>query len=138
MDSFLYIYILLVEYLSHLCLHVNMHLWYKIIYSSLSAPPLAPTITRGRIHLEEVTVTWTSVPTATSYSVSINGHTPISLPADTCTYSFTRQANITAYTFSVVAINGAGSSSPATIEIHLGTCMSNNAIVLADTTHGCS
>ena len=108
-------------------IHVNMHLWYYIIYSSVSAPPSAPTITWEYIHPEEVTVTWTSVPTATSYSVSINGPTPVTLPADACTYSFPRQANITDYTVSVVAINRAGRSGPARIQIQLGTCMSNNA-----------
>eukprot|EP00731_Ephydatia_muelleri_P033053 Em0025g9a len=69
---------------------------------------------------DQLTVTWTSVPTATSYNVSINASTPISLPANANTYmyylyTFTGLTNNTVYTVSMVAINCAASSSPATM-----------------------
>ncbi|KAL5494306.1 hypothetical protein EMCRGX_G015608 [Ephydatia muelleri] len=63
------------------------------------AAPSAPTITSLiSTYSDQITVTWTSVPTATSYN-----------------YTFTGLTSNTVYTVSVVAINCAGSSSPATM-----------------------
>ena len=81
---------------------------------TFSAQLSAPTITSlESIYLDQLTATWVSVPTATSYNVNINGGTPISLPANVNTYTFTGLNN-RYYTVSVVAINCAGVSSPAT------------------------
>ena len=83
-------------------------------YLNVSAPPSAVNITSlTSIYSDQLTVTWTSVPTATSYDVSINGSTPISLSANANTYTFTGLTNNTVYTVSVVAINCAGNSSAA-------------------------
>ena len=83
-------------------------------YLNVSAPPSVPNITSlTSIYSDQLTVTWTSVPMATSYSVSINGSTPISLPANANTYTFTGLTNNTVYTVSVVAINCAGNSNAA-------------------------
>eukprot|EP00731_Ephydatia_muelleri_P033073 Em0025g29a len=95
---------------------------------SVVAAPSAPTITSLiSTYSDQLTVTWTSVPTATSYSVSINASTPISLPANSNTYMYlytlTGLTNNTVYTVSVVAINCAGSSSPATMTGRTGPSM---------------
>ena len=83
----------------------------QLLCLNVSAPPSAPTITSPtNINSDQLTVTWTSVPMATSYNVSINGSTPISLPANANTYTFTGLTNNTVYTVSVVAINCAGNS----------------------------
>ena len=81
--------------------------------TSIPAPPCVSTITSLIPDRDRIKVTWSSVPTATSYSVSMNGsfHTVISMHM----YTFTGLTNNTVYTVSVVAINCAGSSSPATI-----------------------
>eukprot|EP00731_Ephydatia_muelleri_P033082 Em0025g38a len=68
---------------------------------------------------DQLTVTWTSVPTATRYNVSINDsvNTLVPIPstgAPQYMWNFTGLANNTVYTVSVVAINCAGSSNPAT------------------------
>eukprot|EP00731_Ephydatia_muelleri_P033138 Em0025g94a len=85
----------------------------------LATPPSAPTITSLiSTYSDQLTVTWTSVPTATSYSVSINDsvNTLVPIPSTGAPqYTFTGLTNNTVYTVSVVAINCAGSSSPATI-----------------------
>ncbi|KAL5494338.1 hypothetical protein EMCRGX_G015651 [Ephydatia muelleri] len=65
-----------------------------------------------------LTVTWTSVPTATSYNTSINDsvNTLVPIPstgAPLYMYTFTGLTSNTVYTVSVVAINCAGSSNPA-------------------------
>eukprot|EP00731_Ephydatia_muelleri_P009760 Em0005g346a len=84
-------------------------------------PPSAPTITSLISTYSDqrtVTVTWTSVPTATSYNVSINDcvNTLVPIPSTGAPqYTFTGLTNNTVYTVSVVAINCAGSSSPATM-----------------------
>eukprot|EP00731_Ephydatia_muelleri_P033174 Em0025g130a len=87
----------------------------------LAIPPYVPTVTSLITDLDHLTVTWTSVTTATSYSVSMNGsfHTVISMHM----YTFTGLSNNTVYTVSVVAINCAGSSSPATITGRTGPFM---------------
>eukprot|EP00731_Ephydatia_muelleri_P009844 Em0005g430a len=68
----------------------------------------------------QLTVTWTSVPTATSYNVSTNDsvNTLVPIPSTGAPqYTFTGMSNNTVYTVSVVAINCAGSSSPATVTV---------------------
>ena len=81
------------------------------------APPSAPTITSLiSTYSDQLTVTWTFVPTATSYNVSINDsvNTLVTIPSTGAPqYTFTGLTNNTVYTVSVVAINCAGSSSPA-------------------------
>eukprot|EP00731_Ephydatia_muelleri_P009726 Em0005g312a len=81
------------------------------------APPSVPTITSLiSTYSDQLTVTWTSVPTATSYNVSINDsvNTLVPIPSTGAPqYTFTGLTNNTVYTVSVVAINCAGSSSPA-------------------------
>ena len=83
------------------------------------APPSDPTITSLiSTYSDQLTVTWTSVLTATSYSVSINDsvNTLVPIPSTGAPqYTFTGLTNNTVYTVSVVAINCAGSSSPATM-----------------------
>eukprot|EP00731_Ephydatia_muelleri_P009798 Em0005g384a len=85
----------------------------------LASPPSAPTITSLiSTYSDQLTVTWTSVPTATSYNVSINAcvNTLVPIPSTRAPqYTFTGLTNNTVYTVSVVAINCAGSSSPATM-----------------------
>eukprot|EP00731_Ephydatia_muelleri_P009763 Em0005g349a len=90
-----------------------------VIMAAVPAPPSAPTIASLISTYSDqrtVTVTWTSVPTATSYNVSINasGNTPYTIPstgAPQYMKNFTGLTNNTVYTVSVVAINCAGSSS---------------------------
>eukprot|EP00731_Ephydatia_muelleri_P033076 Em0025g32a len=88
---------------------------------SVVAPPSAPTITSlVSTYSDQLTVTWTSVSTATSYNVSINDsvNTLVPIPSTGAPqYTFTGLTNNTVYTVSVVAINCAGSSSPATIHV---------------------
>ncbi|KAL5494304.1 hypothetical protein EMCRGX_G015606 [Ephydatia muelleri] len=86
---------------------------------SVVAAPSVPTITSLiSTYSDRLTVTWTSVPTATSYNVSINDsvNTLVPIPSTGAPqYTFTGLTNNTVYSVSVVAINCAGSSSPATI-----------------------
>eukprot|EP00731_Ephydatia_muelleri_P009757 Em0005g343a len=90
---------------------------------SVVAPPSAPTITSLiSTYSDQLTVTWISVPTATSYNVSINDsvNTLVPIPstgAPQYMWNITGLTNNTVYTVSVVAINCAGSSSPATIHV---------------------
>ena len=98
----------------------DMHLlalWLACHLTSLPAPPSAPTITSLiSTYSDQLTVTWTSVPTATSYNVSINAsdNTLVPIPSiGAQQYNFTGLTNNTVYTVSVMAINCAGSSSPA-------------------------
>ena len=88
----------------HLAIGNYMLLFYAQLYCgcliltnvNVSAPPSVPTITSlTKIYSDQLTVTWTSVPMATSYNVSINGSTPISLPANANTYTFTGLTNNT-------------------------------------------
>eukprot|EP00731_Ephydatia_muelleri_P009744 Em0005g330a len=92
----------------------------------LASPPNAPTITSLiNTYSDLQTVTWTSVPTATSYNVSINDsvNTLVPIPSTGAPqYTFTGLTNNTVYTVSVVAINCAGSSSPATITGRKADC----------------
>ena len=80
------------------------------------APPSAPTITSLiSTYSDQLTVTWTSVPTAISYNVSINDsvNTLVPIPSTRAPqYTFTGLTNNTVYTVSVMAINCAGSSIP--------------------------
>eukprot|EP00731_Ephydatia_muelleri_P009696 Em0005g282a len=80
----------------------------------LATPPSAPTITSLiSTSSDRLTVTWTSVPTATSYNVSINdsANTLVSIPSTGAPqYTITGLTNNTVYSVSVVAINCAGSS----------------------------
>ena len=110
----------------------------------IAAPPSAPTIISLIITIislistysDQLTVTWTSVPTATSYSVSINDsvNTLVPIPSTGAPqYTFTGLTNNTVYTVSVVAINCAGSSSPATMtgrtgETKVCICMTSNNV----------
>ena len=109
-------------------------LWLACHLTSSPAPPSAPTITSlVSIYFDQLTVTWTSVPTATSYNVSINDsiNTLVPIPSTGAPqYSFTGLTNNTVYTVSVVAINCAGSSSPAgrTGETKVCICMTSNAV----------
>ncbi|KAL5494359.1 hypothetical protein EMCRGX_G015676 [Ephydatia muelleri] len=75
---------------------------------------IAMTMVLLMLMLNQLTVTWTSVPTATSYNVSINDsvNTLVPIPSTGAPqYTFTGLTNNTAYTVSVVVINCAGSSS---------------------------
>ncbi|KAL5494305.1 hypothetical protein EMCRGX_G015607 [Ephydatia muelleri] len=85
----------------------------------LASPPSVPTITSLiSTNSDQLTVTWTYAPTATSYSVSTNDsvNTLVLIPSTRAPqYTFTGLTNNTVYTVSVVAINCAGSSSPATM-----------------------
>ena len=88
-------------------------------FLSVLAAPSAPTITSLlSTYSDQLTVTWTSVLTATSYNVSINDSVNTLVPVPSTgapQYTFAGLTNNTVYTVSVVAINCAGSSSPATI-----------------------
>ena len=106
-----------------------------IIFSP--ATPNDPTITSLiSTYPDQLTVTWTSVPTATSYYVSINDsintmYSVLSIGAPQ--YTFTGLTNNTDYIVSVVAINCAGSSSPATSTGRTGEtkaciCMTSNNV----------
>ena len=96
--------------------------------TSWPAPPSTPTITSLiSTYSDQLTVTWTSVPTATSYNVSINDsvNTLVPIPSTGAPqYTFTGLTNNTVYTVSVVAINCAGSSSPATMSNRTSKCAS--------------
>ena len=103
---------------------------------SFPVPPYVPILTSLITDLDELTVTLTSVPTATIYSVSINDsdNTVINMHM----YTFTGLTNNTVNTVSVVAINCAGSSSPATITGRTGISKSHvysNLLVKLD--HDC-
>eukprot|EP00731_Ephydatia_muelleri_P009808 Em0005g394a len=100
---------------------------------SVVAAPSVPTITSLiSTYSDRLTVTWTSVPTATSYNVSINDsvNTLVPIPSTGAPqYTFTGLTNNTVYTVSVVAINCAGSSSPATIHV-TGRTAKYNLVVM--------
>ena len=87
--------------------------------TSSPAPPSTPTITSLiSTYSDQLTVTWTSVLTATSYNVNINDSVNTLVPVPSTgapQYTFTGLINNTVYTVSMVAINCAESSSPATI-----------------------
>ena len=107
-------------------------LWLACHLTSSPASPSAPTITSLiNTYSDQLTVTWTSVPTATSYNVSINDcvNTLVPIPSTGAPqYSFTGLANNAVYTVSVVAINCAGSSSPATMTNRTSKCASKPLI----------
>ena len=73
----------------------------------------------GTCYTSVLTITWTSVPTATSYNIRIKGpafgtgYSVLSIGAPQYMYSFTGLTNNTVYTVSVEAVSCAGSSSPA-------------------------
>ena len=94
------------------------------IPSSLSAPPSTPTVTSlTSTYSDQLTVTWTSVPTATSYSVSINSSSSTSVTitsSGSLQITFIGLTSDTVYTVSVVAINSAGSSSAVTVNNQTG------------------
>ena len=96
--------------------------------TSSPAPPSAPIITSLiSTYSDQLTVTWTSVPTATSYNVSINDCVNALVPIPSTgapQYTFTGLTNNTVYTVSVVAINCAGNSSPATMSNRTSKCAS--------------
>ena len=96
--------------------------------TSWPAPPSAPTIiSLISTYSDQLAVTWTSVPTATSYNVSINDCVNALVPIPSTgapQYTFTGLTNNTVYTVSVVAINCAGSSSPATMSNRTSKCAS--------------
>ena len=102
------------------------------MYFSLSAPPNAPTITSLiSAYSDQLTVTWTSVPTATSYSVSINSSSSTPVPITSSgplQNTFTGLTNNTVYTVSVMAINCAGNSS-AVITGRTSTCILSKHIL---------
>eukprot|EP00731_Ephydatia_muelleri_P009684 Em0005g270a len=103
----------------------------------LASVPSAPTITSLiSTYPDRLTVTWTSVPTATSYNVFINDsvNTLVPIPSTGAPqYTFTGLTSNTVYTVSVVAINCVGSSS-ALASIRTAapphSCYSSPAIVL--------
>ena len=107
-------------------------------YFDIAAPLSTPTYITSLISTcsDQLTVTWTSVPTATSYNVSINDsvNTLVPIPSTGAPqYTFTGLTNNTVYTVSVVAINCAGSSSPATMtgrtgETNICICMTSNNV----------
>eukprot|EP00731_Ephydatia_muelleri_P033086 Em0025g42a len=86
---------------------------------SVVAPPNVPNITSLITTCsDQITVTWTSVPTVTSYNVSINDSVNTVYSVSTTgspqyMYTFTGLTNRKVYSVSVVAINCAGSSNPA-------------------------
>ena len=85
-----------------------------------TVPPNLLTISVSRDLSNKLSVAWTSVPTATSYNVSINDsiNTLVPIPstgASQYMWIFTGLTSNTIYTVSVVAINCAGSSSPTKI-----------------------
>eukprot|EP00731_Ephydatia_muelleri_P033155 Em0025g111a len=85
-----------------------------LVASNTRTPPSAPNITVTGSS-DTLTVIWTSVATATSYNARISGSTLVITIEDNqpLKASFTTLSNSTVYTVSVVAINCAGSSSPA-------------------------
>ena len=112
-----------------------------LCHFDIVAPPSVPTITSLiSTYSDQLTVTWTSVPTATSYSVSINDsvNTLVPIPSTGAPqYTFTGLTNNTVYTVSVVAINCApGSSSPATMTGRTGiTCLVGVVLPMVADTH---
>ena len=103
----------------------------------IAAAPTVPTIiSLISTYPDQLTVTWTSVPTATSYNVSINDSVNTLVPIPSIgepQYTFTGLTNNTVYTVSVVAINCAGSSSPTTSTGRTGEtkaciCMTSNNV----------
>eukprot|EP00731_Ephydatia_muelleri_P033071 Em0025g27a len=125
-----------------------------LVDQGVNPTPVMGQLTARRMHvvrklkaivLYQLTVTWTSVPTATSYYVSINAsvNTLVPIPSTGAPqYSFTGLTNNTVYTVSVVAINCAGSSSPATIHVtgrtasQLATCSSKAKPVVLTELYG--
>ena len=109
------------------CQLYNLMIKHNISFNA-PAPPSAPTITSLiSTYSDQLTVTWTSVPTATSYNVSINASANTLVPilsTGAPQYTFTGLTNNTVYTVSVVAINCAGSSSPATMTNRTSKCAS--------------
>eukprot|EP00731_Ephydatia_muelleri_P009767 Em0005g353a len=99
------------------CYKIVTNLLQSVMICTIAAPPSAPTITSLiSTYSGQSTVTWTSVPTATSYNVSINAsvntiYNVSSTGAPSYMKNFTGLTNNTVYTVSVVAINCAGSSS---------------------------
>ncbi|KAL5494339.1 hypothetical protein EMCRGX_G015652 [Ephydatia muelleri] len=90
----------------------------------LAYHPNVPTITSLISSSSDMlTVTWTSVLNATSYGVCINDSANTIPSTGAPQYTFTGLTNNTVYTVSVVAINCAGSSSPATITGRTGLSM---------------
>ena len=111
-----------------------------LCHFDIVAPPSVPTITSLiSTYSDQLTVTWTSVPTATSYNVSINDSVNMLVPIPSTgapQYTFTGLTNNTVYTVSVVAINCAGSSSPATITGRTGiTCLVGVVLPMVVETH---
>ena len=107
-------------------------------YVSLNSPavPSAPIITSLiSTYSDQLTVTWTSVPTATSYNVNINDsvNTLVAIPSTgPLQYIFNGLTNNTVYTVSVVAINCAGSSS-ALASNSTGRCASIGKLMSINT-----
>eukprot|EP00731_Ephydatia_muelleri_P009852 Em0005g438a len=99
------------------CYKIVTNLLQSVMICTIAAPPSAPTITSLiSTYSDQLTVTWTSVPTATSYNVSINAsvntiYNVSSTGAPSYMKNFNGLTNNTVYTVSVVAINCAGSSS---------------------------
>eukprot|EP00731_Ephydatia_muelleri_P009705 Em0005g291a len=92
----------------------------------LASPPSAPTITSLiSTSSDRLTVAWTSVRTATNYNVGINDSVIAAISIDSPSYTWIciGLTNNTVYTVSVVAINCAGSSSPATMTGRTGPSM---------------
>eukprot|EP00731_Ephydatia_muelleri_P033180 Em0025g136a len=117
----------------------------------LASVPSAPIITSLiSTYSDQLTVTWTSVPTATSYNVNINDsvNTLVAIPSTgPLQYIFNGLTNNTVYTVSVVAINCAGSSSalasnstaatvvqPSSSTIPISTSQTSQAPTVATTT----
>ena len=111
---------------------IKYYMYMYVFSVSRLASPSTPNITSlTSTYSDQLTVTWTSVPTAISYSVSINGSSPISLPANANTYTFTGLANNTVYTVSVVAINCAGNSISATLTNRTSKCANKRSLMLS-------
>ena len=98
---------------------------------NIAAPPSTPNITSLiSTYSDQLTVTWTSVPTATSYNVNINDSANTKSSTGAQQYTFTGLTNNTVYTVSVVAINNcAESSSPATISNRTCKCASMHVLL---------
>ena len=104
----------------------------NIVRVSLEPPPPPPTnVVATQTSNGQVSVTWTTSAGATSYSIT---STPASTTKSTSGTSTTFDLKNApgSYTFSVIAINGSGSSAPATSNAVNVTCFKEGTLILTD------